>query len=132
MPKGTIYLESHWFRDLSMYMKTGDVTVSLSYGPLAHGTQHGVSLAVLTGGGRTGIYSQDIKYLFDDVKKLRPTTLIFPPRVYNELKTQFEQMLRSELEKRPTEDPEEIDKQVRNFMKTDMFGGRVWRITTGT
>eukprot|EP01126_Amoeba_proteus_P060712 TRINITY_DN8064_c0_g1_i8.p1 TRINITY_DN8064_c0_g1~~TRINITY_DN8064_c0_g1_i8.p1 ORF type:complete len:998 (-),score=214.16 TRINITY_DN8064_c0_g1_i8:325-3318(-) len=130
-PKGTVRTDLSVLSSLSVHLSGSDPIVELSFAPLSHGTQHGVSMNTFGGGGRIGLYSGEMENLFDDSRALRPTFLVFPPRIYNKLHDEFRKVLDSETKTNPGESENSILSRVQTLFRDEMFGGRVMRVTTG-
>jgi len=66
-------------------IKPGPDDSIISYLPLAHGYEQGVSNALLALGCKIGFFSGDIRNLTDDMMHLRPTFFPAVPRVLNRI-----------------------------------------------
>jgi len=66
-------------------IKPGPDDSIISYLPLAHGYEQGVSNALLAIGLKVGFFSGDIRNLTDDIMTLRPTLFPAVPRVLNRI-----------------------------------------------
>jgi long-subunit acyl-CoA synthetase (AMP-forming) len=62
--------------------------------------------------------------LFDDIKELRPTFLVFPPRIYSQLCSDAQETMNLELRNSPSEMHEVIKEKHRKLIREN-FGGRV-------
>uniref|UniRef100_A0A6B2KX40 Carrier domain-containing protein n=1 Tax=Arcella intermedia TaxID=1963864 RepID=A0A6B2KX40_9EUKA len=130
LPKGTMKTDSHILREIGKPMLMGHVIVTISFGPLAHGTQRNSSFRTLGNFGRIGIFSGDMSRLLEDTKLVKPSSLVFPPRIYTKLYNEFQQTLAMLTAGKSVEEHDLIENNLRRQFCEDL-GGRIWNITTG-
>jgi fatty acid CoA ligase FadD9 len=130
-PKGIIVLDKHLNRDIRPW-RTGSLPViTISFGPLAHATARRSAYVTVASGGRLGIFNGSMDTLFEDIAVLRPTFLTCPPRVWNQMYTDFLQTLDLALKANPDKDPQQVAEGLYNEIKMKLGCDRLWSITTG-
>ncbi|KAI8865363.1 acetyl-CoA synthetase-like protein, partial [Ramicandelaber brevisporus] len=94
VPKGVIITHCNMLATLAslIYLQkqrgtyaTSPADTALSYLPLAHLMEQGLSWLLLCTGGRIGLYSGDVARVLEDLAILQPTVFTAVPRILNRL-----------------------------------------------
>lgn len=127
-PKGAMFpstLTASSWRTTMNALEGGAVpTVGVSYLPMSHVLGRFSLYGMLARGGTAYFTaSSDMSTLFEDIALVRPTEIIFVPRVCDMLFQRYQ----SELDRRsPTgEDRDEVGKQLREDLRQNSLGGRI-------
>jgi fatty acid CoA ligase FadD9 len=130
-PKGAMFPERiwtlHWERSFDVgFAEVPNVTVN--YMPLNHMAGLGVILWALMSGGVTSFASaSDMSTLLDDVRIVRPTTLLVVPRLANLIYQRF----RTEVMRR-AERSRDAETEVMEEMRRSFLGDRLVYLSTGS
>lgn len=138
-PKGSVCNEHIWYEMLQdvkiQNSRSIDPLIQISYMPLSHLTDRKLYLQGLCKGGQTGLYSGSIESLFDDLKLLRPTILLGPPRIWSFIYSQYQsalnhRLLQARMDVDGVVDTNRIELDLKKEFSS-LLGGRTEYIVTG-
>ncbi|WP_225724597.1 MULTISPECIES: carboxylic acid reductase [unclassified Nocardia] len=106
-------------------------TINFNYMPMSHIAGRIMLYGVLARGGTAYFAAKsDMSTLFEDITLVRPTELFFVPRVCD----MVFQLYQSEVERRstPGADLAEIEREVKNYVRQEVLGGRFLFLVVGS
>ncbi|MEV2221337.1 carboxylic acid reductase [Nocardia vinacea] len=130
-PKGAMYPESLVARMWRAGQGRPLPSIGLSYMPMSHMAGRGSLIGCLSVGGTVFFAARsDMSTLFEDIALVRPTMLLFVPRVCDIVLERF----RSEVDRRSAagQDLETAEREVKTELREHFLGGRFLSAVSGS